>query len=113
MRTRTIKGAFTAALLAVGTATVLAAPAVADEQIDQQFLAALSERGVAVGSDSKAIDMAQSMCRKLGNGGDKGIEKALYYIKDNTDLSNDQITTFAGTAAQAYCAEKLQKQQSG
>lgn len=110
MRTRTIKGAFAAALLAVGTATTLAAPAVADEQLDQQFLTALSERGVSVGSDSKAIDMAQSMCRKLGSGSKKGIETALYYVKDHSNLSDDEITTFAGVAAQAYCAEKLQKQ---
>lgn len=106
----TLKRVLAAAILAAGTATVFAAPAFADEQLDQQFLAALAEHGVHVGTDNKAIDMAQSMCRKLGNGGDKGVEKALYYIKDNTDLSNDQITTFAGIAAQAYCADKLQKQ---
>lgn len=110
MRTGTIKGAFAAALLAVGTATVLAAPAAADEQLDQQFLAALSERGVSVGSDAKAIETAQSMCGKLGNGGKKGVEAALSYIKDHTDLSDDEITTFAGISAQAYCADKLQKQ---
>lgn len=108
----TFKSVLGAALVVVGAATAVAAPAAADEltETDQQFLAALTEHGVQVGTDSKAIDMAQSMCRKLGNGGDKGIEKALYYIKDNTDLSNDQITTFAGIAAQAYCAEKVQKQ---
>lgn len=108
----TFKSVMGAAIVVVGVATVLAAPATADEptETDQQFLAALTEHGVRVGTDSKAISMAQSMCRKLGNGGDKGIEKALYYIKDNTELSNDQITTFAGIAAQAYCSEKLQKQ---
>ena len=110
MRTRTIKGTVAAALLAVGTATALAAPAMADEQLDQQFLAALAEQGVSVGSDAKAIDMAQSMCRKLGSGSKKGIETALYYVKDHTNLSNDEITTFAGVAAQAYCADKVQKQ---
>jgi len=106
----TFKSAIGAAVLAVGTATALAAPAMADEQLDQQFLAALAERGVSVGSDSKAIDMAQSMCRKLGNGSKKGIETALYYVKDHTNLADDEITTFAGVAAQAYCADKLQKQ---
>ena len=107
----TFKSVMGAAIVVVGATTALAAPAAADELTgtDQQFLAALTEHGVSVGTDSKAIDMAQSMCRKLGNGGDKGIEKALYYIKDNTGLSNDQITTFAGIAAQAYCADKLQK----
>ena len=65
---------------------------------------------LVLGSDSKAIDMAQSMCRKLGNGSKKGIETALYYIKDHTNLADDEITTFAGVAAQAYCADKLQKQ---
>jgi predicted transcriptional regulator len=104
------KSACAVALFTVGTATALAAPAAADEQLDQQFLAALAERGVSVGSDAKAIDMAQSMCRKLGNGSKKGIETALYYVKDHTNLADDEITTFAGVAAQAYCADKLQKQ---
>ena len=94
MTFRSVMRAAITAVVVVGAATTFAAPAAADEPTD---------------TDSKAIDMARSMCRKLGNGGDKGIEKALYYIKDNTDLSNDQITTFAGIAAQAYCAEKVQK----
>lgn len=104
------KSACAVALFTVGAAIALAAPAAADEQLDQQFLAALAERGVSVGSDAKAIDMAQSMCRKLGNGSKKGIETALYYVKDHTNLADDEITTFAGVAAQAYCADKLQKQ---
>lgn len=107
----TFKSVLGAALVVAGAATALAAPAAADDptETDQQFLAALAEHHVRVGTDSKAISMAQSMCRKLGNGGDKGVEKALYYIKDNTDLSNTDITTFAGIAAQAYCADKVRK----
>ncbi|MGK2853282.1 MAG: DUF732 domain-containing protein [Microbacteriaceae bacterium] len=102
----TIKSMLTAAIIAAGTATALAAPAAADEQADQQFLAAIAENGVQAGSDAKAINLAQSMCRKLGNGSKKGVETALYYIKDNSSFSNDQITTFAGIAVQVYCPER-------
>jgi hypothetical protein len=107
MRTRSIKGAVAAALLAAATATALAAPAAADEVSDQQFLAVIAERGVQVGDDTEAIDVAQTMCRKLGNGSQTGIEKALTYVKDHSDLVDDAITTFAGIAAQVYCPEKL------
>lgn len=95
-----------AAIIAAGTATALAAPAAADEQADQQFLAAIAEHGVQVGDGADAIDLAQSMCRKLGNGGKKGVEKALYYIKDHSELSDDGITKFAGIAVQVYCPDK-------
>lgn len=96
-----------AAVLAVSAATALASPAAADEQTDQQFLAAIAEYGVQVGDDATAIDMAQEMCEKLGSDRKKGVEAALGYVKENSDLSDDGITKFAGIAAQVYCPEDL------
>ena len=100
-----ISGTVAAALLAVGAATALAAPAFADEQIDQQFLSVIAEHGVQAGDDP--VGLAQTMCRKLGNGGKKGVQTALTYIQDNTDLDSEGITTFAGIAAQVYCPDKV------
>ncbi|WP_395309858.1 DUF732 domain-containing protein [Mycobacterium sp. AMU20-3851] len=100
--TRTI-GAVAAVLLTVSTAS--AAPAVADEQTDQQFLSVIAEHGVQAGDDP--VGLAQTMCRKLGNGGKKGVQTALTYIQDNTDLDSEGISTFAGIAAQVYCPDKV------
>jgi hypothetical protein len=37
-----------AAVIAIGTATALAAPASADDQLDQAFLKALKDKGITV-----------------------------------------------------------------
>lgn len=103
----TIKRMAVAAILTAGAATALAGPAAADEQADQAFLAAIAEQGVQVGSNADALDMAQSMCRRLGNGGEKGVEKALQFVKEHSGLPDDGITTFAGIAAQVYCPDKV------
>ncbi len=102
---RTVGGTVAAALLAVGTA--LAAPAGADEQTDQKFLAFLAEQGVQAGDDP--VGLAQTMCRKLGSRGKKGVQAALTYVQDHTDLDSEGITTFAGVAAQVYCPDKVKK----
>ncbi|HVQ49193.1 MAG TPA: hypothetical protein VMS92_04015 [Mycobacterium sp.] len=49
-----------AVVIALGTATALAAPASADSQSDQTFLKGLQQKGVAVKSDQWAIDLAHS-----------------------------------------------------
>lgn len=97
----------TAAIIAAGAATALAAPAAAEELTQEQFLAAIAEHGVQVGTDEEAIKLAERMCKILGNGSDEKIEKAIYYIKDHSKLSNEGITTFAGIAARVYCPDAL------
>ena len=99
----------TAAIIAAGAATALAAPAAAEELTQEQFLAAIAEHGVQVGTDEEAIKLAERMCKILGNGNgsDEKIEKAIYYIKDHSKLSNEGITTFAGIAARVYCPDAL------
>ena len=97
----------TAAIISAGAATALAAPAAAEELTQEQFLAAIAEHGVQVGTDEEAIKLAERMCKILGNGSDEKIEKAVYYIKDHSKLSNEGITTFAGIAARVYCPDAL------
>ncbi|MGW0159657.1 DUF732 domain-containing protein [Mycobacterium sp. NPDC003323] len=103
---RTLAATLLAAAPAVG-ATALAAPAAAEELTQEQFLAAIAEHGVQVGSDEEAIKLAERMCRILGNGSEEKIEKAVYYIKDHSNLENEGITTFAGIAARVYCPDAL------
>ena len=51
-----------AVVIALGTATALAAPASADDQLDQAFLKGLQQKGVTVKSDQWALDLAHSTC---------------------------------------------------
>lgn len=104
----TLTRMLTAAVVTAGAALALAAPAAAEEEFTQeQFLAAIAEHGVQVGSDEEAVKLAERMCRILGNGSDEKIEKAVYYIKDHSNLSDEGITTFAGIAARVYCPDSL------
>jgi Protein of unknown function (DUF732) len=98
-----------AAVVAVGSATVLAAPAYADDQLDQQFLQALRDRGVSVKSDGYALDLAHSTCDLLNNGG--SVEQALRKIKTATKWSDQKAVDFGGMAVYAYCRDKLPQQQ--
>ena len=103
----TITRTLAAGILAAGAAIGLATPAAAERLTTEQFLAAIAEHGVQVGSDEDAVKLAERMCRILGNGSDEKIEKAVYYVKDHSDLSDDGITTFAGIAARVYCPDAL------
>jgi hypothetical protein len=91
--------------VAVGTATALAAPASADDQIDQAFLQALKDKGIAVKSDAFALDLAHSTCDLLNSGGT--VEDALYKIKAKTKWADQKSVNFGGLAVYAYCKDKL------
>ncbi|MCX2712317.1 DUF732 domain-containing protein [Mycolicibacterium sp. J2] len=101
----TIKRTLAAAVLAAGAMTALSAPAVADDSTDQQFLMALDQLKIKVGSDAKAIGIAHSACGVLFRG--KPLSYALYSIKNQTDLSDDQATKFGGAALRMYCPKYL------
>jgi hypothetical protein len=94
-----------AVVIALGTATALAAPASADDQLDQQFLEALQQRGVAVKSDQWAIDLAHSTCDLLNKGGT--VNDALKMLTSKTKWSVKKSTDFGGLAVYAYCKDKL------
>ena len=100
------KGHLLAAIaVAVGTATPLAAPASADDQLDQAFLNALQEKGVSVPSDQYALDLAHSTCDLLNNGGT--VNDALRMLTKKTKWSTQKATNFGGLAVYAYCKDKL------
>jgi hypothetical protein len=94
-----------AVVIALGTATALAAPASADDQLDQQFLEALQQRGVAVKSDQWAIDLAHSTCDLLNKGGT--VNDALKMLTSKTKWSVKKSTDVGGLAVYAYCKDKL------
>jgi hypothetical protein len=91
--------------VAVGTATALAAPASADDQLDQAFLKGLKDKGVTVKSDEWALNLAQSTCDVLNKGGT--VNDALNMITKKSKWSVQKATDFGGLAVYAYCRDKL------
>jgi len=102
MRTRHLLAAI---VVALGTATTLATPAHADDQLDQAFLQALRDKGISVPSDSFALDLAHSTCDVLNSGGT--VDEALHHIKKKTKWSDKKSVNFGGLAVHAYCQDKL------
>jgi Protein of unknown function (DUF732) len=102
MRIRHLLAAVT---VAIGTATALAAPASADDQLDQTFLKVLKEKGITVSSDQDALSLAQSTCSVLNHGGE--VNDALKLITKKTKWSVQKAANFGGLAAYAYCRDKL------
>ena len=96
-----------AVVLAAGAGLGAAAPAAAEELTQEQFLAAIAQQGVQVGSDEDAVRIAQRMCEIAGDGSGAKLQKAVYYVRDHTKLSKDGVTTFAGIAARVYCPDVL------
>jgi hypothetical protein len=94
-----------AVAIALGTATALAAPASADDQLDQAFLKGLQQKGVAVKSDQWALDLAHKTCDLLNNGGT--VNDALKMLTKTTKWSVKKSTDFGGLAVYAYCKDKL------
>jgi hypothetical protein len=94
-----------AVAVAIGTATALAAPASADDQLDQAFLKGLKDKGVTVKSDQYALDLAHSTCDLLNGGG--SVNEALNMIVRKTKWSTQKSADFGGLAVYAYCRDKL------
>ena len=93
-------------LIAAGTAASLAAPASAepaDAQVDKVFAKAIRDARLQIPS-SEAIDLAQSTCNVLVNGG--SVEAALRHIQTATEWKSvDDISTFGSLAVQGYCPQ--------
>lgn len=94
-----------AVAVAIGTATALAAPASADNQLDQAFLKGLKDKGITVKSDEWALDLAHSTCDVLNTGG--GVNEALNMLTKKTKWSVQKSADFGGLAVYAYCRDKL------
>lgn len=102
MRTRRL---LASAAVAVGAATVLAVPAVAQSAVDQAFLDAVRSKGVPIASDAQALDLAHSTCGVLSNGG--SAMDALGKIANATHWSDDQAANFGSLAVVAYCKDLM------
>jgi hypothetical protein len=96
---------FAATAIAVSTAMTLAAPASADDQLDQAFLKGIKDKGVTVKSDQWALDLAHSTCDLLNNGG--SVNDALNMLTKKTKWSVQKSVDFGGLAVYAYCRDKL------
>jgi hypothetical protein len=92
--------------VAVGAATILAVPALAQSGVDQAFLQAVRDKGVPIASDAQALDLAHSTCGVLNNGGSAA--DALSKIAGATNWSDDQAANFGSLAVVAYCKDKMQ-----
>jgi hypothetical protein len=103
-------------LVAVGTATALASPALADptedpatQQLDQTFLKAVSDQGLKMKSDAFAIDLAHSTCDVLTR--TSSVENALRHVQNATDWTDPKkIGAFGSLSVQAYCPKSMPKQ---
>jgi Protein of unknown function (DUF732) len=102
MRTKRLVAAI---VVAAAAAVALAAPASADEQLDQRFLTALRDKGIVAKSDGFALALAHSTCDVLNGGGT--VEEALRQIKTTTKWSDEKSLDFGGLAVYAYCKDKL------
>jgi hypothetical protein len=102
-----------AVIVAVGAATLLAAPAFADPadpdaaQRDELFTKAVRDGGFRI-SANEAIELGHSTCELLKRTG--SVQDALYHVKNATDWTNvNDISKFGGLAVQAYCPTAMPK----
>jgi ABC-type sugar transport system substrate-binding protein len=110
MRTKRLLATVVAA---VGAATCLAAPAVAQtqQQIDQAFLQGVRDKGVPIKDDAKALELAHATCNLLNEGG--STNEALQLIqKSEKKWSDDDVLSFGGLAVYAYCKKHLPEPQA-
>lgn len=89
-------------LLLCVAALLSAAPASADE-VDDAFIASLTQNGIAMSDGGSAIAMARSICA----GFDKGRTSTMLAMKlmKDTGLSRRQAGYFIGAAVSAYCPQ--------
>jgi hypothetical protein len=87
-----------AAFAAAGTASAMSSA-------DDNFLADITAQGIGYDSPRSAIYAAHDVCTAFDDGADPvdlGME-----IKDETDLTTDQIATFVVSAVDNYCPEHV------
>ena len=84
------------AFAAAGTATAMSSA-------DDNFLTDITAAGIAYDSPQAATSVAHDVCIAFDGGADPvdlGME-----IKDETDLTTDQVATFVVSAVHNYCPE--------
>ncbi|ORB87368.1 hypothetical protein B1987_08585 [Mycobacterium kansasii] len=98
-------------VLSIVTTIGLAAPAVADADVDLGsgdvgFLAALQDVGITYSTPEHAIESAHAMCRNLHHG-QSGLQAVQQVKIQNPPIDLDAASRFAVIAAKYYCPEQL------
>ncbi|MGV0790281.1 DUF732 domain-containing protein [Mycolicibacterium sp. XJ1819] len=91
--------------VAVGAATVFAAPVGAQSSVDAMFLDAVRDKGVPIQSDADALALAHQTCAILADGG--SAQDGLSHIAKATSWSTDQAANFGSLAVVAYCKDRI------
>ena len=99
MRARFI---FSVVAAGAALATVLAAPAYADEA-DDIFISVLDAEGIPYTSASDAILVANGVCVYMSEG--NSLEDATVEVMNESGLGVEQSGFFVGAATATYCAE--------
>ncbi|MBS1693007.1 MAG: DUF732 domain-containing protein [Actinobacteria bacterium] len=99
-----MRGMFVCSALAAGAAlaTVLAAPAQADE-IDDIFISVLDDEGIPYTSPGDAITVANAVCDYLADG--NSLEDATVEVMNESGLGITDSGFFVGASTAAYCSE--------
>lgn len=100
----------TAATIAIAStlaAPVLAAPAHADDAVNNAFLSALTNAGINYGNPTDTVALGQSICPMLVEPG-KNFAKVAQTIRggDNS-ISPDMAAFFTGIAISMYCPQMV------
>lgn len=93
-------GIMSAALVAAGLATALAAPAVADPN-DDIFINVIQNEGIPFSSEENAINLASAVCDYVGAG--QAPEQVAVEISEPAGWTVEQSGFFVGAATQTYC----------
>lgn len=93
---------FSAVTAGAALATVLAAPAYADET-DDIFISVLDQEGIPYTSASDAILVANGVCVYMSEG--NSLEDATVEVMNESGLGVEQSGFFVGAATATYCPE--------
>lgn len=94
-----------AGLFGIGTAN-------AGTAADEQFLSALQQQGIEVGSPQAAVKVAHNVCNALGEGTQpREISKQL--VSANPGMSQQTSLNFIVDSVQSYCPQYQHRQANG
>ena len=94
-----------AAMIAAGTAN-------AGTAADEQFLSALQQQGIEVGSPQSAVKVAHNVCNALGEG-TQPREISQQLVSANPGMSQESSLNFIVDAVQSYCPQYQHRKANG
>ncbi len=92
----------TGAVAGLAMATVMAAPATADDN-DAVFIHVLDQQGIAYPSVADAVHAANAVCAYLDHG--NTLTEATTELADQTGLDIGEAGFFVGAATVSYCPQ--------